>query len=108
MLIQITRPGVFRNGHQMVPVGEQVEVPDDFTGWPGKWVKVSDTKGKTLEVATPDHTPGNVPLDEVDTVDDDREQAVAAYRDAFGEEPHGRMKTETIWRKIEERQGGGE
>lgn len=94
MLIQITRPGIFRSGSEMVPVGEQIEVPDDFKGWPGKWVKVSDTKGKTLEVATPDSEP--------ETVDDDREQAISAYRDAFSEDPHGRMKTETIWRKVEE------
>lgn len=51
--IQITRPGVFRNGMDMVPVGEQIQVPDDFTGWPGKWIEVSSDEGKTLEVATP-------------------------------------------------------
>jgi len=51
--IQITRPGVFRNGMDMVPVGEQIQVPDDFTGWPGKWIEVGSDEGKTLEVATP-------------------------------------------------------
>jgi len=53
MLIQITRPGVFRNGMDMVPVGEQIQVPDDFAGWPGKWIEVGSDEGKTLEVATP-------------------------------------------------------
>lgn len=51
--IQITRPGVFRNGKDMVAVGTQLQVPDDFTGWPGKWIEVSRDEGKTLEVATP-------------------------------------------------------
>ena len=83
-------------------------IRDSFNGWPGKWVKVSDTKDKTLEVATPDHSAGNVAMQDVDTVDDDREQAITAYREAFGEEPHGRMKTETIWRKVEEHRGGSE
>lgn len=56
MLIEITRPGVFRNGQDMVAVGEQIEVPDDFNGWPGKWVEVSSGKGKSFEVATPKRT----------------------------------------------------
>ena len=108
MLIKITHSGVFRSDGSAVPVGTQVEVSDNFNAWRGKYEVVSESAGKTLEVATPDHTAGNVAMQGVDTVDDDREQAVAAYRDAFGEEPHGRMKTETIWRKVEERQGGDE
>ncbi|MAF06190.1 MAG: hypothetical protein CME86_27740 [Herbaspirillum sp.] len=51
--IQITRPGVFRNGKDMVAVGTQLQVPNDFNGWPGKWIEVSSDEGKTLEVATP-------------------------------------------------------
>ncbi|MAX51672.1 MAG: hypothetical protein CMH22_16035 [Methylophaga sp.] len=53
MLIEITRRGVYRGTGEMVPVGTQVEVPDDFTGWANKYRVVSSGADKTLEVATP-------------------------------------------------------
>lgn len=53
MLIEITRRGVYRSAGEMIPVGTQVEVPDDFTGWANKYRVVSSGNGKTLEVATP-------------------------------------------------------
>lgn len=53
MLIEITRRGVYRSAGEMIPVGTQVEVPDDFKGWANKYRVVSNTAGKTLEVATP-------------------------------------------------------
>jgi len=53
MLIEITRRGVYRGNGEMLPIGTQVEVPDDFTGWANKYRVVSSDKGKTLEVATP-------------------------------------------------------
>jgi len=53
MLIEITRRGVYRSAGEMIPVGTQVEVPDDFTGWANKYRVVSSAAGKTLEVATP-------------------------------------------------------
>ena len=56
MLIEITRRGVYRSAGEMIPVGAQVEVPDDFTGWANKYRVVSSTAGKTLEVATPKRT----------------------------------------------------
>ena len=53
MLIEITRRGVYRSAGEMIPVGTQVEVPDDFTGWANKYRVVSSGADKTLEVATP-------------------------------------------------------
>ena len=53
MLIEITRRGVYRSAGEMIPVGTQVEVPDNFTGWANKYRVVSSAAGKTLEVATP-------------------------------------------------------
>ena len=53
MLIEITRRGVYRSAGEMLPIGTQVEVPDDFTGWANKYRVVSSSAGKTLEVATP-------------------------------------------------------
>ena len=53
MLIEITRRGVYRSAGEMIPVGTQVEVPDNFTGWANKYRVVSSGAGKTLEVATP-------------------------------------------------------
>jgi len=104
--IRITRHGVFRSGTDMVPIGTLIDVPDDFDGWPGKWVLVSESKGKTLQPATPDHTPGNVPLDEVDehAESDDLHDLRAEFERIFGEKPHGRMKADTIRARISEAQ----
>lgn len=103
MLIRITRPGIYRNGTTQIPVGAELEVPDDFTGWANKWVRVDSPKA-TLEVASPDHEAGNIPLDEVDehAGTDELHELRAEYEAAFGEKPHARMKAETIRRKLSE------
>ncbi|WP_366940925.1 hypothetical protein, partial [uncultured Halomonas sp.] len=91
MLIRITRPGIYRNGTTQIPVGTELEVPDDFRGWQNKWVRV-DSPRATLEVASP------APAEEPDA---ELEEARAEYEAAFGEKPHARMKAETIRRKLE-------
>lgn len=92
MRIRITRPGIYRNGTTQIPVGTEIDVPDDFTGWANKWVRVDSPKA-TLEVASP------APAEETDT---DLEEARAEYEATFGEKPHARMKAETIRRKLAE------
>ena len=94
MLIRITRPGIYRNGTTQIPVGTELEVPDDFRGWANKWIRVDSPKS-TLEVASP------APAEEPDA---ELEEARAEYEAAFGEKPHARMKAETIRRKLEEAQ----
>lgn len=94
--IQITRPGVFRNGKDMIPVGEQLTVPDDFKGWNGKWIGVGNDKEKTLEVATP------APSQE----DTDLGAVRAEYERVTGEKPHGRKKVDTLREEIEAVRGG--
>lgn len=120
--IEITKSGVYgQNGP--IPVGTVLDVPHEPTGWANKYRVVSDSKGKTLQPATPDHTPGNVPLNEVDEhakTDEQRgtpDHALEAadelelsdlrseYERIFGEKPHGRMKAETLRAKIEEEVG---
>jgi len=105
--IRITKAGIFRNGTDMIPVGTELEVPDDFNGWANKWVRIDSPKA-SLEVASPepDHTPGNVPLNEVDehAESDDLHDLRAEFERIFGEKPHGRMKAETLRAKIEEAQ----
>ena len=100
MLIRITRPGIYRNGTTQVPVGTELEVPDDFAGWANKWVRVDSPKA-TLEVASPepDHAAGNVSWDDADT---DLEEARAEYERIFGEKPHHKMKVGTIRARIAE------
>ena len=104
--IRITRTGVFRSGTDMIPIGTELEVPDDFASWPGKWELVSETAGKSFEVATPaiDHEAGNVPIDEVDEHADDLHALREEYERVTGEKPHGRMKAETLRARIEEAQ----
>lgn len=100
MLIRITRPGIYRNGTTQIPVGSELEVPDDFTGWANKWVRVDSPKA-TLEVASP------APAEEPDSeewleMDEELQAARNEYRRVFGEKPHARMKAETIRRKLSE------
>lgn len=52
MKILITKPGIFRGFGEPLPVGSTVEVPDDFTGWAGKWQKIEGSD-HPLEVASP-------------------------------------------------------
>lgn len=95
MLIRITRPGIYRNGTTQIPVGTELEVPDDFTGWANKYRVISTTAGKTLEVAAPASEP------EPDH-DAELEEIRAAYERQFGEKPHPRMKLETIRARLSE------
>ena len=92
MRIRITRPGIYRNGTTQIPVGSELDVPDDFKGWQNKWVRVDSPKA-TLEVASPE------PAEEPDT---ELEEARAEYEATFGHAPHARMKAETIRRKLSE------
>ena len=103
MRIRITKSGIFRNGTDMIPVGTELDVPDDFSAWANKWTRV-DSPSATLEVATPAAVPGNAPLGEVDEpeVDEELEAARNEYERVFGEKPHGRMKAETIRARIAE------
>ena len=95
--IRITKAGVFRSGADMIPIGTELEVPDDFASWPGKWDLVSETASKSFEVATP----AKQPEPEEDTeLDELREE----YERVTGEKPHGRMKAETLRARIEEAQ----
>ena|SRR5690554_672028 len=96
MLIRITRPGIYRNGTTQIPVGTELDVPDDFKGWANKWVRVDSPKA-TLEVASP--APVEAPEPEEDT---ELEEARAEYEAAFGHAPHHKMKAETIRRKLSE------
>ena len=91
MRIRITRKGIY-NHSGPVPIGTELDVPDDFSAWANKWARV-DSPSATLEVATP------VPEPEVD---EDLEAARNEYERVFGEKPHGRMKAETIRARIEE------
>ena len=91
MRIRITRKGIY-NQNGPVPIGTELDVSDDFTGWANKWTRV-DSPNATLEVATPEPEP------EEDT---DLEAARNEYERTYGERPHARMKAETIRRKIEE------
>ena len=52
MKILITKPGIFRGFGEPLPVGSTVEVPDDFSGWAGRWQKIEGSD-QSLEVATP-------------------------------------------------------
>ena len=95
MLIEITRRGVYRSAGEMIPVGTQVEVPDNFTGWANKYRVVSSGAGKTLEVATPEPQ-----------IDDSELDALRAeYERVTGEKPHGRKKLETLREEIEAARG---
>ena len=93
MRIMITRGGIFRNGTDMVPVGTQLDLPDDFESWGGKWVPVEEPKGKTLEVASPKHDE-DAELDALRT----------EFEKQFGDRPHGRMKAETIRARLAEKE----
>lgn len=93
MRIRITKAGIYRDGVTMIPVGTELDVPDDFKGWANKYEVVS--RADKLEVATP----AKQPEPEEDT---DLEEARAEYEQAFGERPHPRMKADTIRSRIEE------
>lgn len=98
MLIEITRRGVYRSAGEMIPVGTQLEVPDDFKGWANKYRVVSSEQGKTLEVATP----GPVPQQD----DSELDALRAEYERITGEKPHGRKKADTLREEIEAARGG--
>lgn len=104
MLIEITRRGVYRSTGDMVQVGEQVEVPDGFTGWANKYRVISQGKGKSFEVATPtveERPDGSHPGEKIGGFkDSDLDQLRAEYEDRFGEKPHGRMKADTLREKL--------
>lgn len=51
MIIEITSPGVYGNGP--IAVGTKLEVATEPTAWSGKYRVVSESEGKSLEVATP-------------------------------------------------------
>lgn len=87
MRIRITRPGVFDQRGDPIQPGTEINVPDDFTGWANKWESVTPANA-TLEPATPH--------------DDELDDLRAQYETAFGEAPHGRMKADTIRRKLGE------
>lgn len=94
MRIRITRPGIYRSGIDMVPVGTELDVPDDFNGWANKWVRV-DSPDARLEVAIPD--PGGASLE-----DTDLELLRTEYEQRFGKRPHGTMKADTIRARLAE------
>ena len=104
MRIRITKPGIYRNGTDMIPVGTELDVPDGFQGWANKYEVVSSAD--KLEVATPtiesrpdDSDPGEqVGGFESDDLNDLREQ----YERITGERPHGRMKADTLRARIQE------
>ena len=58
---------------------------------------VSETAGKSFEVATPAKQAEPEPEEDADL-----EEARAEYEQAFGERPHPRMKADTIRARIEE------
>lgn len=91
--IRIIRRGVFRSGTDMIPVGTELDVPDDFNGWNGKWELVSQTQGKTLEPATPDPEP-----------QEDDSELRDEYEHIIGKRPGPRMKAETMRNHIAEAQ----
>ena len=101
--IRITRRGIFRSGTDMIPVGTEMDVPDDFSGWNGKWELVAEGKGKTMEVATPepDHQAGNVTLEDASAESEDYDLR-AEYEQVVGRRPGPRMKPETMRRHIAE------
>jgi hypothetical protein len=103
MRIRITKTGIFRTPNEQIPVGTELDVPDDFKGWANKWVRVDSPKA-TLEVATPDHEMGNIPLSEVDehAKADELHELRAEYERIFGEKPHHKMKVGTIRARIAE------
>ena len=94
MRIRITKSGIYRDGVTMIPVGTELDVPDDFKGWANKWVRVDSPKA-TLEVATPAKQPEPEEDTELDQLRDE-------YERVTGEKPHGRMKAETLKQRIEE------
>lgn len=100
MRIMITRGGIFRNGTDMVPVGTELDVPDDFEKWGGKWERVEQPRQGTLEVATPAKAdePDKTVEPPKPEVSEDLELLYlrAEFEKRFGEKPHPRMKAETI------------
>lgn len=92
MRIRITKSGIY-NQDGPVPIGTELDVPDDFKGWANKYEVVS--RADKLEVASPAEP------------DTDLEDARAEYEATFGEKPHARMKAETIRRKLGEASNEG-
>ncbi len=93
MRIMITKSGIYRNTNDIIPVGTELEVPDDFSKWGGKWEPVEETKGKTLEVASP-----------ASDEDDELTTARTEYEQQFGERPHPRMKADTIRARLADKE----
>lgn len=86
MKIEIIRNGVFTGpdaSHQ--PIGTVIEVPDGFTGWPGKWRPVEDAA--PAPAAEPDAW---------DDGDDDEEAVRARYEVVFGKKPHGNATVKSM------------
>lgn len=92
MRIEITERGIYDQDGNQVPVGKQLDVPDDFHQWANKYRVLSDTQTKTLEPATPSD-------------EDDLEAARAEYERQFGERPHARMKADTIRARLADSEG---
>lgn len=119
--IKITRRGVFRNGTDMIPVGTELDVPSDFTGWNGKWLEVSSTEGKRMEPASPNITgtkfsvSADVPEDQTpegfEALDYkevgasgviDETELRDEYERVIGKRPGPRMKADTMRKHIDE------
>ena len=103
MRIRITRSGIFRTPNEQIPVGTEIDVPDDFRGWANKWIRVDSPKA-TLEVASPAPTEETEedPLTEDERQDIDLAELRHEFEAAFGHAPHHKMKADTIRRKLAE------
>lgn len=118
MKIEITRTGIYDQAGNPVPVGTQLDVPDDFHKWANKYRVVSSGKGKTLEPATPERTAeeqewldapavGREVIDDDPLTEGERQEMElselrAEYERVFSRAPHHKMKAETIRRKLGE------
>lgn len=94
MRIEITKGGIY-NQNGPVPVGTQMDVPDNFKGWANKYRVISTDEGKSLEPATPDPDDLQWENPGLDSLRDKYERTV-------GKRPGPRMKEETMLRHIEE------
>ena len=102
MRIEITKGGIY-NQNGPVPVGTQMDVPDDFKGWANKYRVISTGEGKTLEPATPAPGPEDLQWENPGLV-----SLRNQYEQVVGKRPGPRMKEDTMLRHIEEAQQEGD
>jgi hypothetical protein len=102
--VQVTRKGITDKDGNAIAVG--TELTHNGSQVPAPWVNkvriVKGTKGKSLEVATPEPAKTETSPAEPEAANEDVDSLKDEYQELFGKSPHHLMKPETIRQKIDE------